>query len=337
MDRKAAARLRRALSDAGVSDRAADAYVNLTLSQRELAIDELARTSGTSPDEVRADISVLAQHGLCRTDDGVVRPLDPRSFLGSWVREVDADVSDLVARSQRTKEALRTLDEDLLAGGSFRPAGDPDAGITVLPSPAEAERYLEARAGSAEAMDTAFARMPPVEALLASEPLDTRALQRGCRARVIYPTGPHLGRDFEGYVERMAAAGAQLRVHPLPLHRLLILDRSTAILSRGAPGADDQAALAITTPALVSMLLDLFEFWWGGAQDLVATPDQAPNTVEREILSLLREGLSDQAIARRLSISDRTVRRVLSDLSRRAGTQSRFQLGVRATQLGWVS
>src|SRR5947207_1648255 len=59
--------------------------------------------------------------------------------------------------------------------------------------------------------------------------------------------------------------------------------------------------------------------------------------IERELLELLGRGLTDEAAARKLGVSLRTVRRMMADLTTRLGATSRFQAGMRAHQLGWLT
>jgi DNA-binding CsgD family transcriptional regulator len=56
------------------------------------------------------------------------------------------------------------------------------------------------------------------------------------------------------------------------------------------------------------------------------------NTRQRDVVELLGEGLDDEAIARRLDISVRTVRRHVAELMREHGVRSRFQLGAALAQ-----
>jgi len=46
--------------------------------------------------------------------------------------------------------------------------------------------------------------------------------------------------------------------------------------------------------------------------------------------------VTDEAAARRLGVSLRTVRRWASHLADRLGARSRFQAGVRARERGWI-
>ena len=57
----------------------------------------------------------------------------------------------------------------------------------------------------------------------------------------------------------------------------------------------------------------------------------------REVVTLLARGLKDDAIARRLGVSVRTVRRLISATIDDLQADSRFQAGVVAVQRGWVA
>ncbi|MGW3248842.1 helix-turn-helix domain-containing protein [Streptomyces sp. NPDC001070] len=57
---------------------------------------------------------------------------------------------------------------------------------------------------------------------------------------------------------------------------------------------------------------------------------------EATTLQLLADGLTDEAIAKRLGVSPRTARRIATDLMERLNARSRFQAGARAVQHGWL-
>jgi DNA-binding NarL/FixJ family response regulator len=57
---------------------------------------------------------------------------------------------------------------------------------------------------------------------------------------------------------------------------------------------------------------------------------------DRHLLRLLADGLTDEAAAKRLGISARTVRRIMADLMDRLGAESRFEAGVEAARRGWL-
>jgi len=54
------------------------------------------------------------------------------------------------------------------------------------------------------------------------------------------------------------------------------------------------------------------------------------------VLKMLASGFTDEAVARRLDVSLRTVRRMMSRLMKMLGTRSRFETGARAAERGWI-
>jgi DNA-binding NarL/FixJ family response regulator len=54
------------------------------------------------------------------------------------------------------------------------------------------------------------------------------------------------------------------------------------------------------------------------------------------LLALLLAGLKDDAIARQLGLSTRTMRRRMKHLLDLLGADNRFQAGVQATRRGWI-
>jgi DNA-binding NarL/FixJ family response regulator len=64
--------------------------------------------------------------------------------------------------------------------------------------------------------------------------------------------------------------------------------------------------------------------------------DLEPTDATRRLLLLMRTGAIDEAIARELGVSLRTVHRRITRLQNLLGVRSRFQLGVIACERGWV-
>ena len=93
--------------------------------------------------------------------------------------------------------------------------------------------------------------------------------------------------------------------------------------------------------SIVRAATALFEFIWaqstpiplgGRAQsggDSILLDD------EWSLLDYLATGMPDDAIARNLDVSSRTVRRRIGELAEKLGATSRFQLAVRAATHGW--
>ncbi|WP_083915924.1 helix-turn-helix transcriptional regulator [Micromonospora lupini] len=124
---------------------------------------------------------------------------------------------------------------------------------------------------------------------------------------------------------------AMRRVQSVPLS-LFIADHRLAVVAAPVP---DQPGLMIRAPGHVSAMADLFEWIWHRVPEPVADLD-ALDRRRTAVLAGLAEGLTDAAVANRLRLTERTVRRDVSALMHRAGVASRFQLGAHAQSLGWL-
>ncbi len=56
--------------------------------------------------------------------------------------------------------------------------------------------------------------------------------------------------------------------------------------------------------------------------------------IQRAVLEHLCQGATDDAISRRVEVSERTVRHIVADICQALGAASRFQLGVLLAQEG---
>jgi len=121
-------------------------------------------------------------------------------------------------------------------------------------------------------------------------------------------------------------ADAALRVTPaLPLS-LVALDDTVVLVAR------TPHARAVTDRDAVLALRALAESEW----DRARPADDALAPTEDTLLRLLAEGKTDSAVAARLGVSPRTVRRHAAGLMGRLGATSRFEAGARAAQRGWI-
>ncbi|WP_067824886.1 helix-turn-helix transcriptional regulator [Nocardia inohanensis] len=76
---------------------------------------------------------------------------------------------------------------------------------------------------------------------------------------------------------------------------------------------------------------------WESAAGLAVALDPVRPEIDaalRAVLGTLALGLKDETAARRLGVSLRTYRRQVADLMARLGVSTRFQIGVRAAELG---
>jgi DNA-binding CsgD family transcriptional regulator len=126
----------------------------------------------------------------------------------------------------------------------------------------------------------------------------------------------------------------------LPL-RMMVIDRRLAYLDLDPD--QDRPALVVHAPPLVAALVDYFEHAWrdavpATAADTATSPaGPGPSPAQRRVLLLLATGATDEAIARQLGMSPRSVRRHIAALLDQAGTTSRFACAITAIRHGWLT
>lgn len=175
--------------------------------------------------------------------------------------------------------------------------------------------------------------------LESSRPLDRRALARGIEMRSVYQDSARNDPMTLAYARWLTEQGGQVRTSPLLPPRLLIFDRTVAVVPID-PEHSRLGALCTSAPGIVASLATLFEQTWDAAVPLGADrprpSDSRPTATELELLKLLASGMTDEAAAKRLGVSLRTVRRQMAALMERLHATSRFEAGLKAAQQGWL-
>lgn len=115
--------------------------------------------------------------------------------------------------------------------------------------------------------------------------------------------------------------------------RAMIMDREAAVVVDETCGT----RWLLTSSAIAPLLEFAEQLWAQGAEvraGAAALPE--PSSLPRNalVLRLLADGLTDDAVARRIGVSVRTVRNDVASVMVSLGARSRFQAGVRAAQLG---
>ncbi len=191
---------------------------------------------------------------------------------------------------------------------------------------AVARRYLQLLQGAREELLVLVHPPFATDAAVSSDEQD-RTMRRGIRVRGIY--GP---RAFDepgalDHVRRAVAAGEEARAGDVPI-KLAIADRRTAMLPLTSEHASSvDSSLIVHPSALLDALVSLFEALWHAGVPLPGSGVQ-----DDDVLTLLAAGLTDDAIARQLGISTRTVQRRVRDLCDRLGARTRFQAGILAAR-----
>ncbi|WP_328380525.1 LuxR C-terminal-related transcriptional regulator (plasmid) [Streptomyces sp. NBC_00440] len=176
------------------------------------------------------------------------------------------------------------------------------------------------------------------ESLVMARLLDADVLSRGVSVRNLYLDAARNDPATEGYAQWLVAEGGEARTTPhLPV-RMVIYDRRFALLPADLKSANS-GAIVLESPGAVAALQSLFDQMWRQSTPFHVKPwrdEKGLSERERVLLRLLAEGDTDEAIAHKLAVSVRTVRRVIAELMKRLGARSRFEAGALALARGWL-
>lgn len=171
--------------------------------------------------------------------------------------------------------------------------------------------------------------------LAAFRKVDHDNLRRGVRYRVLVPDTARTAPVLSAELSALAMAGADIRTMPEVPVDALVIDRALTVV----PADRAEGVAMFQLASVVTTITELFDRVWLTAVPYTAStlPCGAEVTPrERELLTLLFAGSTDEAAATRLNVSVRTVRRMVSDLMDRLGARSRFQAGAKAADRGWL-
>ncbi|HEY0474685.1 MAG TPA: helix-turn-helix domain-containing protein [Kribbella sp.] len=297
---------------------------------------------------------VLEALGVCCEDEQLYRALLARPE--ATTTDLAADTGWLTARVSRHLRSLLSL--GLASRTPGRPArftpAVPEAAVELLALRKQAA-IVQARLGASVLTEEFRAKRQagPFTVIRGQEAIAQRfyQAQQSAQAEVVvldkppYVVPPITPRRAHGVTYRtiydmaalgnpaeLAAAGGagtscrMLRDVPL---QLVVADRRTGLLQTGAE------VVELGPSGLLDALLRLFELLWQQATPLRPEPGEGPLSVEdQQLLSLAAAGLTDQAIARRLGVAQRTVERRMQRILRALDATTRFQAGLRAGQRG---
>jgi DNA-binding CsgD family transcriptional regulator/sugar-specific transcriptional regulator TrmB len=313
------------------------------LTQRQADVAELELQLGISEARLRQVLEKLSRSSLIR------RSVDePESF---HVVDPEIGIQALVARQQGRLEAEQLRAEQVrLAAAELKAEF-----MTARPSKLlEDVQVLDGidqirdkinvltAAVHTEVLTFAPGGGQSEASMMVAKPQDRGLLERGVRMRTLYLDSMRNSPSTVGYAKWLAELGAEVRtLQTLPI-RLIIMDRSVAIVP--TDGEDSSAgAIVLTGIGTLTALCALFDLAWDRAVPLSDAPrghcrDQRGLTAQEfEILRMLSHGLTDEMIAKRLGVSPRTARRIVANLLELFGARSRFEAGARAVAGGWLT
>jgi DNA-binding CsgD family transcriptional regulator len=294
--------------------------------------ERLSSLTGLPAHDVADAVQVLAERGLAKD----LVPVRPDVCLEPVLARAEQELGETRLSLTAARRDLTDLVE-LYAGGVAR--SERVLEVEHLRGRDEVQRRIDELCDTAEREllacygGTAPTGGKPDE----DERADVRSMRaRGMRLRTIVPPGVYDAPVALAHAEALVELGDEHRVHPAPPVTMLLLDRRVAVVPVD-PAASAEGALLLWSATLVHNLLRVFDLLWEQARPL-ALPEETVPLPERErrLLELLAAGVKDEAIARHLDVSVRTVRRESAALMARLGAGTRFQAGAEAVRRGWL-
>jgi DNA-binding CsgD family transcriptional regulator len=293
---------------------------------------------------------VLEALGVCSEDEQLYRALLARPE--STTTDLTCDTGWPATRVGRHLRSLLLL--GLVSRTTGRPAryvpAVPEAAVELLALRKQAA-IVEARLG-ASVLTTEFRRQDSFTVIRGAEAVAQRFSQAQQSAQnevLVLDRSPYVVLQIEprrvsyraiydlaslsdpGDLVAARSAGCRI-LRDVPL-KLVALDRRTGLL----PTSPD-VIVELGPSNLLDALLRLFELLWQQASPLAPSASEGPLSGEdQQLLALAAAGLTDQAIARRLGVAQRTIERRMQRILKALDATTRFQAGLRAGQRGLLA
>jgi DNA-binding CsgD family transcriptional regulator len=306
--------------------RAAEILYRVLLRRPRWRDGELATELRWPLDDVQAAVDELRADGLlAQSADDVlaIRGFEPRLARRAITARRLAGKPGGPLPSAIAVERFIALHE--AAGERFRaePAGSADE-VSAL-----AERLA---AGVERELTLLVPRQLPGSYEFAGQ-VAGEVLRRGGTVRTVWAAYFVADPAVVRHARWLGARGAVPRAAARVPVRAMIMDREAAVL------VDEAGAVRwlLPGPALATVLDLADQLWEHGAKvraGAAVLPEESPLPRNALVLRLLADGLTDDAVARRIGVSVRTVRNDVASVMVSLGARSRFQAGVRAARLG---
>lgn len=299
------------------------------------------RTSGRTLDEYCEQLAwpsgrarsaltpLLAVQLVTQGPEGTLVADHPRTTL---TRLIDRETTRLEQRRrdlEDVRSAVSDFASDHLAGSSSLAgpvAVDPIAPEVLITT---VEEMVRSTTGVLRSFHLDVASGPGTDSGLIR--IVREQMARGRELRSVYPLAVLDHPEQLAWVREWAAVGERQRVVQQVPHEFVVFG-DEVVLSSQSWGSTDGGAVLIRLPLLVRAFTAVFDDAWRSG---LPVPDSSvEQDVDTRLLALLAGGFKDEAIARYLGLSLRTVRRRVAQLADELGVHTRFQLGVVAQRRG---
>lgn len=297
--------------------------LSTALTSRAATVQQLARLTLTTEDEVRAELEELDSLGYLELSGERISYRSPELVIAERAEELLRRTSTLVERQlQETEDLIRTAPR-LLASwneGSRRAEDSRTEALHGAFAPTDLWLQLVAR----RRILSIDGILPDASRILAADRPAQRVwreaiVDRGIRVRTILASSDVAA----AAIDADAAAGAEFRMVPRPPSWLWIADDETVGLPFRWGDAWPTSVFATTDPAVVTLARWLYDRLW-----FEAAPVAADAKSWDPILALMSRGDTLESASYTLGISSRTGRRRIAAALDHFDVDGLFALGV---------
>lgn len=302
---------------------------------------QIAEALGLQTSEVIDALDELSDLTLLRPGLSPAQKLRPVSIERA-IHTLIRQQSEQLKIQTGSLSALQSAMTELLAARPTPQDGFGHADIETLTGMEPIQSWVERL--TFRATESVWSSIPgrPLspETLEAARPFDQEVSQRGVPGRSLYQNSVLADRRNMDYARWLSSLGIEIRSTPVVPIRMIIVDRSVAAVLHRQPQLPLEM-FVIREPAILIPLIELFEMSWAAAKPIDGpdprhSEEKEPTQQELALLRLLASGSTDEAAAKKLGVSVRTVRRIMAELMDQLEASSRFEAGHKATQRGWL-
>ena len=303
-------------------------------------LDTLVATLGLSRAEIAAELDRLAEFMLVEPDGSgaaAFLAVAPDQAIEALLARQEEHLAKLQSQVARSRSHVTNYVQSFV---DSRVRHDELGFLEVIDEPAvvRSRLYQMVRAARFSACTIHQGDALPAEALAPSSRLDQELLDRKVSVRFLVSASSLAVPHWREHLAVQSEAGVQIRVHTNPGLQAILVDDEIAVI----PRAGGSGALILHGPDICAPLVQLFAEQWTNGQPLgldapLEPKDQFSEARLRQVVALRAQGHKDETIARKLSTSVRTVRRLVAAAIAELQAESRFQAGVEAVRRDWVS
>lgn len=309
----------------GLDESAEDVYRQVLRDQGRTADIYAARLNRPTQDVTVAFEALRAVRLVRVGEDGAAQADHPRAGLERIVSIEEARLAERRRDLARLRDAIDGF------------AGDHRAGQENASSAEPAREYIDA-AGLLGVMEHLAASTSgpirithpdiPVNAP-EEQPVLRRLVAEGRELLGLYEFDSVQTRSLE--ISHWAGAGETQRL-ATHIPSEFVCYGTDVVLASTDWGGPDGRYVVLRDGVVVRAFVELFDRLWSAA----ASVDQSTHASSERLVELMQAGLKDEAIARVMGVSLRTVRRRIAALMEECGVETRFQLAVELTTRGLV-